>query len=102
MMTDNLKIIGSIHKSLKDNIPTQCEKDRKRDKTVGVEVKNENETTTSFKETELSDNTDNSAAIVVELVDHPNDVENIDFEVEFKHLLIADIEGADTMLGQHE
>ena len=30
MMTDNLKIIGSIHKSLKDSIPTQCKNDRKK------------------------------------------------------------------------
>ena len=60
------------------------------------------ETKKSFKETELSDNSDNNAAIVVELVDHPNDAENIDFEVEFEHLLIADIEDTDTMLGQLE
>ena len=33
---------------------------------------------------------------------HPNDVENIDFEVEFECLMIADIENADTMLGQRE
>ena len=41
---------------------------------------------------------------MAELVDHPNDVENIDFEVEFEWLMIADIEDADadTMLGQHE
>ena len=38
IMTDNFKIIGSIHKSLNNSIPTQCKKDRKRDKTVGVEV----------------------------------------------------------------
>ena len=38
----------------------------------------------------------------MKLVDHPND-ENIDFEVEFEHLLVADIEDADadTTLGQH-
>ena len=43
---------------------------------------------------------DNNAAIVAELVDHPNDVENIDFEMEFEWLMIADIEDADadTML----
>ena len=34
MMTDNLKIIGSFCKSLKDGIPTWCKNDRKRDKTV--------------------------------------------------------------------
>ena len=40
---------------------------------------------------------------MAELVDHPNDVENIDFEVEFEWLMIAKIEDADadTMLGQH-
>ena len=69
---------------------------------VGVEVNDVSETTTSIKETELSDNSDNNAAIVAELVDHPNDVENIDFEVEFEHPMIADIEDADTMLEQHE
>ena len=39
-----------------------------------------------------------------ELLDHPNDVESIDFEVEFEHLMIAVIEDADadTMVGQHE
>ena len=52
MMTDNLKIIGSICKSLKDSIPTQCKKDRKRDKTVRVEVNHVSETTTSFEEIE--------------------------------------------------
>ena len=35
-------------------------------------------------------------------MDHPNDVENIDFEGKFEHLMIADIEDADTMLGHHE
>ena len=35
-------------------------------------------------------------------MDHPNDVQNIDFEAKFEHLMIADIEDADTMLGQHE
>ena len=35
-------------------------------------------------------------------MDHPNDVENIDFEAKFEHQMIADIENADTMLGQHE
>ena len=35
-------------------------------------------------------------------MDHPNDVENIDFEAEFECLMIADIEDADTMLGQYE
>ena len=37
-------------------------------------------------------------------MDHPNDVENIDFEAEFEYLMIADIEDADadTMVGQHE
>ena len=29
MMTDNLKTLGSIHKSLKDSIPTWCKNDRK-------------------------------------------------------------------------
>ena len=102
MMTDNLKIIGSIHKSLKDSIPTWCKNDRKRDKTVGVEVNDVSETTATIEETKLGDNSNNNAAIVAELVDHPNDVENI--EVEFEWLMIADIEDvdADTMLGQHE
>ena len=60
--------------------------------------------TASIEETELSDNSDNNAPIVAELVDHPNDMENIDFEVEFECLMIADIEDADadTTLGQHE
>ena len=104
MMMDNLKIIGLICKSLKDSNPTQCKNDRKRDKTVGVEVNDVSETTVTIEETELSDNSNNNAAIVVELVDHPNDVENIDFEVEFEWLMIADIEDADadTTLGQHE
>ena len=35
-------------------------------------------------------------------MDHPNDVENIDREVEFECLMIADMEDVDTMLGQHE
>ena len=58
----------------------------------------------TIEETELSDNSNNNAAIVAELVDHPNDVENIDFEVEFEWLMITDIEDADAdiMLGQHE
>ena len=43
-----------------------------------------------------------NAAIVAELVDHPNDVENIDFEAESEHLMIADIEDVEIMLGQHE
>ena len=104
MMTDNLKIIGSIHKSLKDSIPTWCKNDRKRDKTVGVEVNDVSETTVIIEETELSDNSNNNAVIVAELVDHPNDVENTDFETEFEHLMITDIEDADadTMLGQHD
>ena len=104
MMMDNLKIIGPIHKSLKDSVPTQCKNDRKRDKTVGVEVNDVSETTVRIEETKLSDNRNNNAAIVAELVDHPNDVEYIDFEVEFEQLMIADIEDADadTMLGQHE
>ena len=102
MTTDNLKIIGSIHKSPKDSIPTWCKNDRKRDKTVGVEVHDVSETVT-IEETKLNDNSnsnDNNAAIVAELVDHPNDVENIDFEMEFEWLMIADIEDADadTML----
>ena len=46
MMTENLKIIGTICKSLKDSIPTQCKNERKRDKTVGVEVNDVSETTT--------------------------------------------------------
>ena len=104
MTTDNLKIIGLIHKSLKDSIPTQCKNDRKRDKTVGVEVNVVSETTATIEETELSDNSNNNEAIVAELVDHPDDVENIDFEAEFECLMIADIEDADadTMRGQHE
>ena len=104
MMTDNLKIIGWIHKSLKDSIHTQCKNDRKRDKTVGVEVNDVSETTVTIEETKLSDNSNNNAAMVVELVDHPNDVKNIDFEADFECLMIADIEDADanTMLGQHE
>ena len=80
MMTDNLKIIGSICKLLKNNIPTWCKNDRKRDKTVGVEVHDVSETPVTLEETKLSDNSNNNAATVVELVDHPNDVENIDFE----------------------
>ena len=104
MTTDNLKIIGLIHKSLKDSIPSQCKNDRKRDKTVGVEVNVVSETTATIEETELSDNSNYNEAIVAELVDHPDDVENIDFEAEFECLMIADIEDADadTMLGQHE
>ena len=100
-MTDNLKSIRLIHKSLKDSIPTWCKNDRKRDKTVGVEVNDVSETTVTIEETKLSDNNNNNAAIVVELVDHPNDVENIHFEEEFECQMIADIEGADadTMLG---
>ena len=40
----------------------------------------------------------------MELVDHPNDEEHIDFEAEFLCLMIADIEDAhaDIMLGQYE
>ena len=38
----------------------------------------------------------------MELVDHSNDVENIDFEAEFKCLMIADIEDVAKMLEQHE
>ena len=52
MMTDNLKIIGSIHKLLKDSIPTRCKNDRKRDKTVGVEVKDVSETAVTIEENE--------------------------------------------------
>ena len=61
------------------------------------------ETTATLEETELSDNSNNNAGIVPELADHPNDVENIDFEAEFECLMIADIEDADadTTLGQH-
>ena len=104
MTTDNLKIIGLICKSLKDSIPTQCKNDRKRDKTVGVEVNDVSETTVTIEETELSDNSNNNAAIVVELVAHLSDVEYIDFEVEFEWVMIAYIEDADadTMLRQHE
>ena len=104
MTTDNLKILGSICKSLKDSIPTQCKNDWKRDKAVGVEVNDMNETTATIEETEVNDNSDNTSAIVVELVDHPNDVENNDFEAEFEQLMIANIEDADadTTLGQHE
>ena len=103
-MTDNLKIIGSMHKSLTDSIPAQCKNDRKRDKTVGVKVNDLSETTATIEETELCDNSNNNASLVAELVDHPNDVENIDFEVEFECLMIADIEDADadTMPGQHK
>ena len=74
MMTNNLKIIGLICKSLKDSIPTWCKNDRKRDKTVEIEVNDVSETTATVEEPELSDNSNNNAAIVVELVDHPNDV----------------------------
>ena len=63
MMTDNLKIIGLIHKSLKDSIPTWCKIDRKRDKTVGVEVNDVSETTVTSEETELSDNNRNLSKI---------------------------------------
>ena len=35
-------------------------------------------------------------------MDHPNDVENTEFEAKFEHLMIADIEDADTRFGQHE
>ena len=79
--------------------PHWCKNDRKSDKTVGVKVNDVSETTTSIEETKLSDN---NAAVAAEFVDHPNDVENIDFEAEFENLMIADIEDADTMLGQHE
>ena len=65
MMTDNLKIIGSICKSLKDSISTWCKNDRKRDKTVGVKVNDVSETTATVEEPELSDNSNNNAAIVV-------------------------------------
>ena len=92
MMTVNLKIIGSIHKSLKDSIPTWCKKDRKRDKTVGAKVNDVSETTTSIEETKLSDNSNNNVAIIVE---HG-------MEAEFECQMIAVIEDADTMLGQHE
>ena len=104
MISNNLKILGSIHKSLKDSIPTWCKNDRKRDKTVGVEVNDVSEMTVTIEETEINDNRDNNAANVVELVNHPSDVENIDFEAEFEQLMIAYIEDADanTMLGQHE
>ena len=97
-------MIGSICKSLRDSIPTQCKNDRKRGKTAGVKVNDVSETTATIEEAKLIDNNNNNAAIVVELVDHPNDVENIDFEVEFEHLMIADIEDADadTTLGKHE
>ena len=104
MMTDNPKIIGSIHKSLTNSIPTQCKNDRKRDKTVGVKINDVSETTATIEETELSENSNNNTTLVTELVNHPNDVEIIDFEVEFECLMIADIEDADadTMLGQHK
>ena len=104
MMTDNLRIIGSICKSLKDSIPTRCKNHRKRDKTVGVEVNDVSETTATTEETKLSDNSNNNGVIVAELVDHPSDVENIDFEAEFECLMISGIEDADahTTLGQHE
>ena len=75
MMTDNLKIIGSIHNSLKDSIPTQCKK--KRGKAVGIEVDNISETAVTIEETELSNNSNKNTAIVAELVDHPNNVETL-------------------------
>ena len=56
---DNLKIIGSICKSLKDSIPTQCKNDKKREKTVGVEGNDVSETTVTIAEAELSDNSNN-------------------------------------------
>ena len=104
MMTDNLKTLGSIHKSLKDSIPTWCKNDRKRDKVVAVEVNDVSEMSVTIEETKINDNSNNNAAIVVELVDHPNNVESIDFEAEFEQLMIADIEDedADTTHGQHE
>ena len=70
-------------------------------KTVRVKVNDVSKTTATVEGPELSDNSNNNAAIVVELVDHPNDVENIDLEAEFECLMIADIEGADadTILG---
>ena len=60
--------------------------------------------TVTIEGTEINDNSDNNTAIVAELVDHPKDVENIDLEVEFEQLMIANIEDADadTTLGQHE
>ena len=104
MITDNLKTLGSIHKSLKDSIPTWCKNDRKRDKIVAVEVNDVSEMSVTIEETKINDNSNNNAAIVVELVDHPNNVESIDFEAEFEQLMIADIEDedADTTQGQHE
>ena len=48
-MTDNLKIIGSICKSLKNSIPTWCKNDRKRDKTVGVIVNGVSEATAAIE-----------------------------------------------------
>ena len=63
--------------TLEDIMNHLIKKHRKRDKTVGVEINDVSETTTSIKETDLSDNSDNNAAIVAELVAHPNDVENI-------------------------
>ena len=83
------KIIGLTCKSLKDSIPTLCKNDRKRDKTIGAEVNGVSETTATIEHTKLSDNSNNNAAIVAELVDHPNDVESIDFEVEFECLMIV-------------
>ena len=49
-----------------------------------VEVNDVSETTVRIEETKLSDNRNNNAAIVAELVDHQNDAEYIDFEVEFE------------------
>ena len=95
MMTENLKILGLICRSLKDSIPTQCKNYRKSDKTVGVEVNDVSKMTATIGETEINHNSDNNAAIVADLVDHPNDMENIDFEVEFEWLMIANIEDAD-------
>ena len=37
----------------------------------------------------------------MESADHPNDVENTEFEAKVEHLMFSDIEDADTMLGQH-
>ena len=56
-------------------------------------------TTATIEDTELSDNSNNNAAIVADLVNH----HPIDFEAEFECLMIADIEDADAdTMGQHE
>ena len=57
--------------------------DRKRYKTVGVEVIDISETPATIEETEVSDNSNNNAIIVAYLVDHPNHVEKLLFKPSF-------------------